>query len=287
MKKNESKQPEAPKAQVSFEAALGEMKPRELTRIARIALEMLHFRAIQGSDSALDALWQAGMFSAERLEQMTLDDECGEGERVRKLAGKKLSWPFKLHAISEFRSTPNGLSNPEEFARQIGLGRDTGIKLKNPGKARELTKPGTPASLALRVRRQIEADLKRYGDQEDAEILSGRYHTWKRGKSAATGKLLQANRKKFLEYVKAIRAINDLSDQTQWMNAADLWLFVAFEGNPDDRPLSSKWARGRWPKKVYERAEKNGRSVRAVLSQNLLEGFKVMIAPPSAKKRLR
>ncbi|MES2659273.1 MAG: hypothetical protein V4689_11700 [Verrucomicrobiota bacterium] len=237
-----------------------------------------------GDNSALDHLWQIGMLAADVLDRLMMDDSTGK--RLRKLARKKTSWPFKLAAVAEIRNAKNNTANPESYAEWIGLGADTGIKLKNPGKGGTRNfRSGTASGLAYHVRRQIEADLKHYQNHTDSEILNGSYHSWSYGTpDSATGKALKSNQKKFLEYVKATRAITKLSDEGQWMKAAELWLSVAYEGKPDDRS-SSEWPKNpRWPQDIYDRSDRLKRSVAEVVMTRIQEGLSSIIAPSSAKK---
>jgi hypothetical protein len=245
---------------------------------AQGAILALRAAAWQGDDVALDELWRIGMLAADCLYNMTMHETTGK--RTRKLARKKIKWPFMLSAVAEIRNAKNNAGNPEAYAEWINLGMDTGIKLKNPGKGGTRSfKPGSPTGLAYRARMQIEEDLRRYNKKSDSEILDSGYHTWKFTLGAPKEpKELKINQKNLLKYVKSIRSINDLSDENQWMKAAELWLSVAYENRPDDTSYVS------WPKSVYDRARKEGRSVREVLLTRLLEGFAAMISPPSAKK---
>ena len=214
------------------------------------------------------------MLSADLLDLLAI----GENTKITvgRIAKTKRSWPFKLAAVSEFNKG-DVTSNPEAYARWLRLGEDTGIRLVIPGKggSRNLRR-NSPTGFSYYVRMQIEEDLKNYGNRSDSDILSSFYFTWTWRHDLKPDKQTKANQKTFLSYITAVKAITNLTDDHQWMKAAELWVSVYSEGEPNAPDI--------WPPAVYARAAKNGRSAAVVVSEWLLEGLPKVISPPSAKK---
>ncbi len=243
-----------------------------IAQAAQGAILELSKMARQGSRAALEELWRIGMLSADELDGLAMHEDTKI--MVGRFAKTKRSWPFKLAAVSEFNKG-NKTSNPEAFAKWLRLGEDTAIRLGGGrGEHRDLNW-NSPAGFAYRARLNIEADFKAYGKLSDDEILSGFYPTWKCRHDLKPDSKTRKNQERFLEYIQKIKAITNLHDDNQWMKAAELWVSVYSEGEPNAPDL--------WPPKIYARAKKNERSVATVVSEWLIGGLASITASPSDK----
>lgn len=229
----------------------------------------LRLRAYQGDKKAIHELWRTGINSAAILNGMCFAEK--PKAEILKLAKTKLKWPFAIAAIHE-HGKGNTTANPAAYAEWLGLGKGKGIILKKNGKGAPRKLRWTAESgFALHVRNQIEEDLQIYGHRTDAEILGSFYQTWKCRRDLKPDAQTRKNQKTLLQYVKRIAAIDNIHDKNQWMKAAELWVKVHSEGNPE--------ALGLWPERVYVRAATRGTVFNAVTAM-IQEGLEKIIAPP-------
>lgn len=257
---------------------MSDIEKSEVEALARdldAIMQELRKRAYSGDKKAIHEIWRTGVNAAKGLDAMTSQEK--PKVEILKMAKTKMDWPFSISPIHE-HNKGNTKSNSEAYAEWLGLGKGKGIILKKAGKggSRNL-RPETESGFALRVRNQIEEDLKTYGGRSDAEILGGFYRTWKCRHDLKPDPETRKNKKRLLKYVKQIRAITDIRDQKQWMEAVKLWVMVYSEGNPEAPDI--------WPERAYRRAEKRGTVSKAVVEM-IEEGLWKVIEPMPAKKLL-